>query len=754
MGSDASTVHETPSVGSVKVHLGICKALQKLAERVSCIIPEIEAARPGYSQGMQALCLLQKANDRAKELIQNCDSSKLYLAVIGDEIVKRFEKTRTLLVQSLSKLQSMVPVVLGSQISELLYDLRDVVFCIDSNEALAGKALKALLQREASPVSSVGDSEVELLQFAASALQISSQKDLLIERRSLKKLIGKTKEGNSKKRITLTYFLHILKKYDKQILQGKPWELLSANGQTNLQTEFDQESVIPETPYIDLNPDYAQNGSQNGILQTSVPPEEFKCYLSSKLMYDPVVISSGQTFERSYIQKWFDEGHDTCPVTKMKLPHLSVIQNTSMKHLIVKWSMEHGINKSEQLSSTQVYGSLETSYNSISSTASASSMGDIHLQIDMSSMSLGSLDSSYSSISRSRLGDSFASVREASEVDVHDFQFYDSIDDIQRQLLSNISGLPWESQYKAVQDVNKFMIYNNPSCSFVSSENFVDPLVRFLHDALNRHDAEAQKVGNQLLLTYLKASRTQISQLTDDVYTLLASYLATEDRAETLSNIEVLSTRSNVIHHLAGSGVLALIIKLLGTHNRDILDAVFKILFNLSMNIDAASCKLASDWVPKLVPFLEDGKLAGTCVNILENLSKFEETRVSIAETNGCIASIIKLLEMGCSVDTQEHAVGILYPLCAQHSHYCQLVLYEGGVPALCLASVNGTVKGKSTASELLRLLRDIDYEDGHEAPVIDYAEAPEERSENSENKSPKVSKFSGWKRRIFSKKK
>ncbi|KAK9749634.1 hypothetical protein RND81_02G139800 [Saponaria officinalis] len=762
MGSDAYAVQETISLSSVKVHLSICKPLLRLVEKISCIIPEIEAARPGSSQGMQALCLLHKANDRAKELIQNCDSSKLYLAVTGDQIVKRFEKTRTLLSQSLTKLQSMVPVVLGTQISDLLHDLRDVVFSVDSNETLAGKALKALLEREASPVDSVGNSEIELLQFAASALHISSQKDLLIERRSLKKLIDKTKEGNSKKRITLTYFLHILKKYDKQILQGKPRELSSANGQTNLLADENRESVIPETTDCDSNQDYPHNSSQNSIPRTPTPPEEFICHLSSKLMYDPVVISSGQTFERSYIQKLFDEGHDTCPITKMKLPHLYVIPNTSMKHLIVKWSTEHGINMSVPHSSTQEHSSLETSYNSISSTATASSMGDIQLWIGMSSMSigsLGSLDSSYSSISRSKLGDSFGSVREASEVDSRDFQFYRSIDDVQRQLLLNISGLPWESRYRAVRDVNNFMMYDNPSCSFVSSENFLNPLVRFLEDALSKRDVEAQKVGNQLLLTFLRASRTQVSHLNIDVYTLLASYLATEATAEMLSIIEVLSTQSDAIPHLAASGVLTTIIKLLDTHNRDFLEAAVKILFNISMNIDASSCKLASDWVPKLVPLLEDGKVAGTCINILENLSKFEETRVSIAETNGCIASIIKLLEMGCSVDTQEHAVSILYPLCAQRSRYCQLVLYEGGVPALCHVSVNGTVKGKSIASELLRLLRDIEYEDEyeveHECPVLNNDdEASEDRSERSENKSQKISKFSGWKKRIFSKKK
>lgn len=35
-----------------------------------------------------------------------------------------------------------------------------------------------------------------------------------------------------------------------------------------------------------------------------VAPEEFRCPISLELMADPVVIASGQTFDRACIQKW------------------------------------------------------------------------------------------------------------------------------------------------------------------------------------------------------------------------------------------------------------------------------------------------------------------------------------------------------------------------------------------------------------------------------------------------------------------
>jgi hypothetical protein len=54
-------------------------------------------------------------------------------------------------------------------------------------------------------------------------------------------------------------------------------------------------------------------------------------------MYDPVIISSGQTYERICIEKWFDDGHNTCPKTQQHLAYLSLTQNYCVKVLIASW---------------------------------------------------------------------------------------------------------------------------------------------------------------------------------------------------------------------------------------------------------------------------------------------------------------------------------------------------------------------------------------------------------------------------------
>lgn len=91
----------------------------------------------------------------------------------------------------------------------------------------------------------------------------------------------------------------------------------------------------------------------------------------------------------------------------------------------------------------------------------------------------------------------------------------------------------------------------------------------------------------------------------------------------------------------------------------------------------------------------------------MKNLCDHENARVSVVETDGCIASIVKLLEMDSS-ENQENAVSVLLSLCSQCDQYCQLVMEEGVIPALFSISVNGNDKGKAIAMELLRLFRDI----------------------------------------------
>ncbi|KAL4190320.1 hypothetical protein AMTRI_Chr07g24140 [Amborella trichopoda] len=71
--------------------------------------------------------------------------------------------------------------------------------------------------------------------------------------------------------------------------------------------------------------------------EDGMPPSYFCCPLSLELMSDPVIVASGQTFERAFIQKWLDEGMDICPKTRQTLNHTNLIPNYTVKALISNW---------------------------------------------------------------------------------------------------------------------------------------------------------------------------------------------------------------------------------------------------------------------------------------------------------------------------------------------------------------------------------------------------------------------------------
>uniref|UniRef100_A0A6N2NJR6 RING-type E3 ubiquitin transferase n=1 Tax=Salix viminalis TaxID=40686 RepID=A0A6N2NJR6_SALVM len=72
-------------------------------------------------------------------------------------------------------------------------------------------------------------------------------------------------------------------------------------------------------------------------------PKDFFCPILLDLMRDPVIISTGQTYDRSSISRWMEEGHCTCPKTGQMLMNTRLVPNRALRNLIVQWCTAHGI---------------------------------------------------------------------------------------------------------------------------------------------------------------------------------------------------------------------------------------------------------------------------------------------------------------------------------------------------------------------------------------------------------------------------
>ncbi|KAL4385932.1 hypothetical protein GQ457_09G012860 [Hibiscus cannabinus] len=66
-------------------------------------------------------------------------------------------------------------------------------------------------------------------------------------------------------------------------------------------------------------------------------PVDFRCPISLELMRDPVVVASGQTYDRESINQWIASGHNTCPKTGQTLAHTNLIPNRALRNLICTW---------------------------------------------------------------------------------------------------------------------------------------------------------------------------------------------------------------------------------------------------------------------------------------------------------------------------------------------------------------------------------------------------------------------------------
>ncbi|GJN29408.1 hypothetical protein PR202_gb17634 [Eleusine coracana subsp. coracana] len=80
----------------------------------------------------------------------------------------------------------------------------------------------------------------------------------------------------------------------------------------------------------------------SGSSSRSVPheictPSYFICPISQDIMNDPHVAADGFTYEAEAIRGWLDSGHDTSPMTNLRLAHQELVPNRALRSAIQEW---------------------------------------------------------------------------------------------------------------------------------------------------------------------------------------------------------------------------------------------------------------------------------------------------------------------------------------------------------------------------------------------------------------------------------
>ncbi|XP_068645840.1 U-box domain-containing protein 14-like [Aristolochia californica] len=314
---DESRVVLDSLVGIIKQisELPECRSSSKrqysnLVRRVKLLSPLFEELSYGDSvlgeAEVGALVSLKAALESVQLLLRDVnEGSKLYQALKWEKIANRFHEVTAQLEKALSELHYH-----KFEISE---EVREQVELVHSQ-------LKRAKMRMDTP-------DLQLF-MDLSLAKVGKETDLTTLRRLSEKLQLRT--INDLKRESLALNEMVISR------GGDPSDYIE-----------DMSALLKKLKNFVLteNPDKVISETEHNMVRHKSPviPDDFRCPISLELMKDPVIVSTGQTYERSCIQKWLDAGHKTCPKTQQTLSHTALTPNYVLKSLIAQWCESNGV---------------------------------------------------------------------------------------------------------------------------------------------------------------------------------------------------------------------------------------------------------------------------------------------------------------------------------------------------------------------------------------------------------------------------
>ncbi|TKY47753.1 U-box domain-containing protein 6 [Spatholobus suberectus] len=704
---DVAEVEENLFAASdAKLHGEMCKCLSAIYCKILSLFPSLEAARPRSKSGIQALCSLHVALEKAKNVLQHCsECSKLYLAVTGDSVLQKFEKAKCALEDSLKRVEDIVPQSIGCQIDEIVNELASTVFALDPSEKQVGDDLIALLQQGRKLNDSNDSNELECFHLAATRLGITSSRAALTERRSLKKLIERARaEEDKRKESIIAYLLHLMRKYSKLFRsefsddndsQGS--QPCSPTVQRSLEDgipgghchAFDRQ--LSKLSSFNFKPNNRKSG------QMLLPPEELRCPMSLQLMSDPVIIASGQTYERVCIQKWFRDGHNTCPKTQQRLSHLSLTPNYCVKGLVASWCEQNGVPIPEgpPESVDFNYWRLALSDSESTNSRSVNSVGSCKLK------GVKVVPVEESGISELRGGNASENFSAEEEDNVQYLNFLKVLTE----------GNNWKRKCKVVEQLRLLLRDDEEARIFMGANGFVEALMQFLQSAMHEGIVMALENGAMALFNLaVNNNRNKEIMISAGILLLLEEMTSKTSSYGCAAALYLNFSCLEEAKHVIGTGqAVQFLIQLLHamTEVQCKLDSLHA-LYNLSTVPSNIPNLLSSGIINGLQSLLVgqgDCMWTEKCIAVLINLAVSQAGREEIMLAPGLISTLASTLDTGELIE-QEQAASCLLILCNRSETCCEMVLQEGVIPALVSISVNGTSRGREKAQKLLMLFR------------------------------------------------
>ncbi|XP_073303199.1 U-box domain-containing protein 11-like [Primulina huaijiensis] len=384
---------------------------------------------------------------------------------------------------------------------------------------------------------------------------------------------------------------------------------------------------------------------ENKKPDSQVIPEDFLCPISLELMRDPVIVATGQTYERSYIQRWIDCGNTTCPKTQQKLQNHTLTPNYVLRSLISQWCLKHNIEQPTGL----INGKIRKSDGSLRDVA-----GD------------------------------FAAVE---------------------ALVRKLSSRSIEERRAAVAEIRSLSKRSTDNRILLAEAGAIPILVSML----TSEDSEIQEnaVTSVLNLSIFDNNKGLImlaNAIPSIVLVLRAGSMeAKENAAATLFSLSLADENKIIIG--ASGAIQALVDLLQNGSSRGKKDAATA-LFNLCIYQGNKGRAVRAGIITALLKMLTDSSnlMVDESLTILSVLANHHEAKVAIVKAS-TIPILIDLLRTGLPRN-KENAAAILLSLCKRDNENLGCLSRLGAVIPLTELAKNGTERAKRKAMSLLEHLR------------------------------------------------
>lgn len=600
-----------------------CRTVSKkmygnLVRRVKLLSPLFEELKEGGveegigSDAVEGLASLRAAIESALELLKSVhEGSKIFQALQINKIAGRFDDVTEQIVVALDQIpytKLKMPEEVREQIELVHAQFKRAVGRMESPDLPMVKDLAAAQMYD--------DPDPIVFKRLSEKLNLMTMNDIKKESLAIHEMVissGGVPDGVSEEYLeTMSFLLRKLK-----------------------------DCVVMSNP----NSDASESDKTSFQYRSPVIPDDFRCPISLELMKDPVIVSTGQTYERSCIQKWLDAGHKTCPKTQQSLLHTALTPNYVLKSLIALWCETNGI----ELPKKQGNGP-----NKISG---------------------GGLDCDRAAI------------------------------DVLLQKLVNGNA---EQQRAASGELRLLAKRNADNRVCIAEAGAIPLLVELLSSTDHRTQEHAVTALLNLSINEAnKVSIVNAGAITEIVDVLKSGSMeARENAAAALFSLSVVD--ENKVQIGAAGAIPPLIDLLCQGTPRGKKDAATAI-FNLSIYQGNKVRAVRAGIVPPLVRLLKDlgGGMVDEALAILAILASHQEGKAAIGKAEP-IPFLVEVIRTG-SPRNRENAAAILWSLCTGNQDHLKVARDLGAEEALKELLENGTDRAKRKAGSVLEQLERVE---------------------------------------------